>query len=474
MPISPFLALNSRAATTPQLRRYVNATPATVGVTFGTNDTDALSLNNPRGNSPAVKFGGSQTFLAAVGSDIYRTTDAGATWVSVKTFTGAQLDATSTSSKSGLFVMDVAGLATAVIVTHGTVGTANYFAHKSSNGTTWVTSGPFSIADTAVIAATDSVIWDGKLVTMWWRNNDKFYSSVYDPAADTMSFAAANGGQTVLYQSCALAVFQGNLYQLLHSGNTSGTWVLQQLVAGAWSSLQSATGFGTLDGFQCKESLFVDGSNMFGVLSTGSAWKVFQWTAALSRTDISATVIPTALASGLANTQRMSVIVDQRGVPGTAPTIWLYQSIDGTAGSAMNEWAWNGNASFIGTLPGSAASVPNDSGGSARDNLPYIKHAQGTTYWTATEDSTQLVSFAPVVGGITVGFKMYSDSGTGTGSIRAWYGTATQAYPLSAATLTGTTTGLTKDNTTTYFVTWQAATDGFSSGQRAKFVMEKF
>lgn len=473
MPISPFLALNSRAATTPQLRRYVNATPSTVGVTFGTNDTDGVSLNNPRGNAPVVKFGGSQTFLAAVGMDIYRSTDGGASWASVKTFSAAQLDSTSTSSKSGLFVMDVAGLATAVIVTQK-LGTANYFAHKSTDGTTWTTSGPFALADASVSYPADSVVWQGKLVTMWWRNNDRLYSSVYDPATDTMTFADAALGQPVWFFSSALCVFNDNLYHWSHNGNAGGAWWLSQLIAGVWSNLQVVAGVGNLDGPQCKEALFVDGAFMYAMWATGSAWKCYQFPTSLVLVDVSASVIPTALASGLATTQRMSVIVDERGVPGTAPTIWLYQSVDGTAGSSMNEWQWNGSASFIGNTPGGAGSGPNDSGGSARDNLPYVKHAQGTTYWTATEDSTQLVSFTPVVGGISVGFKMYSDAGSGTGSIRAWFGTATQEYPLSAATLSGTTTGLTKDNTTTYFVTWQAATDGFASGQRAKFVMEKF
>ena len=34
MPISPFLALNSRGVATPQLKRFINASPSFIGATF--------------------------------------------------------------------------------------------------------------------------------------------------------------------------------------------------------------------------------------------------------------------------------------------------------------------------------------------------------------------------------------------------------------------------------------------------------
>jgi hypothetical protein len=170
----------------------------------------------------------------------------------------------------------------------------------------------------------------------------------------------------------------------------------------------------------------------------------------------------------------MSMIVDNRTTPGSVPTFWIYQSVSGAAASALNQWQWNGVSSFVGTLPASSSSVANDSGGSARDSLPFVKHSQGATFWTSGEDYLEEQGTSITVGGIIVSFKMYSDAGTGTASVRAWRGVADDEYPLAAATLTGTLTGLAKDNTTVHSVTWQAVTDGFTSGQRAKFVLEKY
>jgi len=473
--ISPFLALNSRGAATPQLKRFVNATPSFIGATFGVIDTDDVSLDFARGYPAVIKFGGSQTFLATVGLDIYRSTNGGTSWSSVKTFTGAHLNAARSIGKSGLFVLHVAGVATACIVTAGAAGTAEYYAHTSTNGTSWTTLGPFVAPFADVYDPSDSVVWDGKLATIWTRQpSTSTISSLFDPTTGTMTFATfgtSSGGN--VQRTSALCVYQNRLFGLAHElGGASNTY-FRELIAGVWTNVGTALFAPSLTD-SAKHCLFVDGANMYAFTPNGTGWRAWKWNSALTRTEITSSVVPTALASGLGTSQRMSVIVDERGVPGTAPTIWLYQSVDGALASALNEWQWNGDTSFIGTTPGSAGSGPNDSGGSARDNLPYVKHAQGTTYWTSGEDFVELKGMAPAVGGVSVSFTLYSDAGSGTGSVRAWHGSNTAAYPLTAATLTGTLTGLTKDNTTVYTITWQAATDGYSSGQRAKFVLEKY
>lgn len=696
MAIAPFLALNNRGSTTPQLKRYINATPGSIGPLFGIIDTTTGSLDNMRGYPSVVKFGGSRTFLATVGLDIYRSTDGGLSWTSVFTFTsGTHLTAGSTVSKSGLFVLNVAGVATVCIVTQLN-GSTSFFAFTSTDGTTWTTLGPFTGPSSGLYDPMDSVVWQGKLVTVWTNGGTNTETStIFDPSTEAMTLAAsasASGG-TVL-QSSALCVYNNRLFKLSHENGGGSNTYFRELVAGVWVVQGSNLLGGVALGADAKSVLFVDGAFMYGLATNGSAWLAYRWNSSLTRLDISALVVPTALASGLGTSQRMSVIVDDRGVPGTAPTIWLYQSVSGALASALNEWKWNsanttiaalsdgvtlptgtinvasttGFASsgtigvttttgtstvtytgktgttftgctggtgsmstggavqaayFIGTSPSSAGSGPNDSGGTARDNLPFVKHAQGTTYWTSGEDFTQLAGLAPTAGGLIASFRLYSDgttisfgsngaslpqgtinvvsatgfpttgslyvqtaagaqtvaytgvtnfattvaagsngvnvstfvgaqtlnvvsttgfpasgtlsvytaaglrfvsyTGTGpttftgcttvgavltgvlatdgivslatftgctggsgamstggnvtqavTGSVRAWQGTADQAYPLTAATLTGTTTGLKLDSTTVNTVTWQAATDGFTSGDRAKFVMEKY
>jgi hypothetical protein len=474
MPIAPFLALNSRSGT-PQLKRYINATPAFVGVTFGTGDTDtAASLDTERGYVPGVKFGGSQTFLATVGNEVYRSTDGAATWTLVKTFTtGTHINTNVTVAKSGLFVLHVAGVATAVVITHNH-GTANYYAHTSTNGTSWTTLGAFAAGGTSFFSPQDSVVMNGKLLTLWESPlATSFILSTFDPATGTMTFATLSVGGASYHG--ALAVFNNRLFALTMDNASSGRWLLHELIAGVWTLVETlSVGFSSTTAKGC---LFVDGSNMVGMVPptpTTTGWKCYSWDSVLVRTTRTSTAIPTALASGLADTQRMSMIVDNRTTPGSVPTFWIYQSVSGAAASALNQWQWNGVSSFIGTLPGSAASAPNDSGGSARDNLPWVQHAQGATFWTSGEAYLEQQGTSAAVGGITTTFKLYSDAGTGTASVRAWRGVADDEYPLSAATLTGTLTGLAKDNTTVHSIVWQAVTDGFAAGQRAKFVLEQY
>lgn len=479
MPIAPFLALNSRAAATPRLRRFVNATPTNIGATFGTNDTDGTgSLDRARGYPAVVKFGGSKTFLATVGNAVYRSTDGGASWTSVKSLAGF-IYSTTTIAKSGLFVLHVAGVATAVMVTQS--GSSTYYAHTSTDGVAWTTLGPFSLPGFNYYIPNDSVVFAGKLVTIWSEDSQNASPvTIFDPVAGTMviadigSLGGANYGT-----ASSLCVFNNRLFALVRTFGGSGATALKEFIAGTWVSVSTGLSTGGSQSIQ-KTCLFVDGASMYGFLLKGTGvnaagWNVYKWDSSLTRTEVTASVIPTALASGLGGDQRMSVIVDNRTTPGAAPIFWLLQSVDGAAASAMNLWQWNGGSSFIGTLPGSSGSGSNDSGGTARDNLPFIKHAQGSTFWTSGEDHVEMKGLSPVLGGLSVAFVMYSDASTGTGQIRAWQGTGDDEYPLTAANLTGAgATTFPKDNATVNTVTWNAQSDGFATGILAKFILEKF
>lgn len=470
MAIAPFLGINSRNGT-PQVKRFINMSPTFIGVAIPTAiiDTDSATIADNRGYPGVVKFGGSRTFLATIGLDIWRTTDGGATWASVKTFTSTHLASTVSVAKSGLWVLHNAGVATAVVITHRHAGTAEYYVHSSTNGTSWTTTGPFTAATANCYRPMSYCVWRGKLVVAWSNNGVVTVSSIYDPVTGTMAFAQTTVGTTI---GLGLTVFNDRLFMSQADQAAAGTWYLFESVAGAWSLLQSASAFGNPTKPH-THALFTDGTNMYGIFLAATAWKCFKWDSALARTDITSLVIPTSLGS-VATTQRFSAIIDSRSVPGTAPTIWLIQSVDGGSATSLNMWKWNSATTFIGTIPGSALSGPDDTGGQATDGIPFVHHAQGTTFWTSGEDYVEMKGMSPAAGGITVSFTLYSDAGTGTGSVRAWHGSNTAAYPLSAATLSGTTTGLAKDNTTVHIVTWQAATDGYTSGQRAKFVTEKF
>lgn len=472
MPLSPFLAVNCRNGT-PQVERWVNAIPAFIGVpiTGATGDTDGTNINIPRGYTAAIKFGGSQTFVVTVGQAIHRTTDGGGTWTQVWDLTPYTSGGFSVA-KSGLFVLHVGGVATAVLVTFKFSNT--YYAHKSTDGVTWATAGPFATGATNPYYNNDTVVWNGRLVTIWnSSSNEDTLSTVYDPVTDTMSMATMGSFGGAFHGSGSLCVFNDRLFSVMRSFAGASSTRILELVAGTWVTINAFTS--TTGDATSKTCMFVDGAFLYAFVTVGAAWQCFQWSSAMGGpTNISGAVVPTALSSGMAAGARMSVIIDDRAVPGTAPTIWLHQSVDGTAGSAINQWKWNGPSQFIGTLPGSAGSGPNSTGGSARDNLPFTHEAQGVTFWTSGEDHLEMKGVTPIVGGISVAFVLYSDDGLGVASVRAWQGVATDEYPLAAATLTGTTTGLAKDNVTVHSVAWQAATDGFASGDVAKFIMEKF
>jgi len=475
MPIAPFLALGNRGAGTPQLKRYLNATPAIVGSTFGVPDTSAVGLNVNRGYPAVIKFGGSRTFLATVGLDIYRSTNGGASWSSVFTFvSGTHLHPSSTASKSGLFVLHVGGAATACIVTqHHT--TSDWWAFTSADGTTWATHGPFSGPNSSYNDPHDSVVWSGRLVSMWGRGADaNVVSTVFDPSTLSMTFASmATIGPGNVVNDIPLCVYRDRLFALNHESSGSRLVRLEELSFGSWIPVEAAwDGCSTTN--EGKNCLFTDGTFMYVFMQRLGSWMCHYWDSLLTRTDITAITVPTALASGMLNTARMSVVADSRTLMGIPPRFWLHQSVDGAPGSMLNQWAWNTLGAFIGASPGSPASIPDDSGGSARDNLPFVAHAQGTTFWTSGEEHVEQVGMAPAPGGITVSFRLYSDFGVGTTNVRAWRGVALQTTPINAATLTGPTLGLAKDNTTIHQVVWEAVIDGFTAGQRAKFVLELF
>src|SRR5581483_116505 len=141
MPIAPFLALNSRSGT-PQVERYVNASPVFIGAAIpgAAIDTDGTNINIPRGYPAVVKFGGSQTFIATSHQTIYRTTDGGATWASVKDLS-SYTSAGFSVGKNGLWVLHVNGVATLVMMTY--LLSTSIYVHKSTDGVSWTTLGPF-------------------------------------------------------------------------------------------------------------------------------------------------------------------------------------------------------------------------------------------------------------------------------------------------------------------------------------------
>ena len=464
--ISPFLALNIRNGT-PQLRNYVNATPTSFGSTFGAADTDTgFTANIIKGYVPVVRLGGSQTFLATVGNAVYRSTDGGTTWTSVKTLTG--IGALYQSGKIGLWVIYNTGVPTAVV--SWTEGGSPVHFSSTTDGATWTSD--VTIATINLYAPVDTVVWQGNLVSWWGYVNGSGsapQSVTYNPSTNSASVSSdTNNGFNL---STCLCVFQNRLFALVQT--SSGSVLLREQIGGVWMAQQTiATGIsGTAITDQTKVALFTDSTNMYafwykGVATTG--WQCTQFDSSLTATNITSSVIPAGLDTTATTTSRWQIIVDCRANPGTF-NIWGYYAPNGNQSTNWTEYQWNGNSSLM-TLV--------QTGGDVADGMPFVRHSQGDTFFTASEFYVEILGFsAGSAGNITVTYALYSDTGSGTASVQGFFGTGDQAYPLSPATINGvpagTVTGIPLDGSH-HTLTWNAQTDGFTPGSQAKFVLEQF
>ena len=477
-PISPFLALNTRSGGTPVLQRYVNCTPTPTGTAFGALDnntgvTGLLLATNLDSYPAIVKFGGSSSFLALTGNQVYRSVDGGAnTWTSV--YTLANLAATAQGVKSGLFVINVNSVATAVLL-YQDYGTVNWYAATSTDGTSWTTYGPLA-GPTTKCCPTDSEIYQGKLLTVFLDANDytKYRSILFDPATGTASFAVAQAtGAQGWDANASTCVMQDRMFMVVQGPYSSGVGAqLWELIGGVWTldaTLIQTTGTGQPNNDNYKTALWTDNTNLYAACLFGfptSGWTVYQITSALAVTTITSAVLPSSLSSPGPNTQKCKILTDNRQLPGTGPFIYLMFANDTNTSDDWNQWQWNGPATQISFI---------QAGGDSTHSMPFVAHTQGSTFWTAGEVSLELRGRAATSGGIVYSFILYSDTGLTSGlNIRGWHGLNTDDWPDNIATLFGTTTGLLADNATVRTVVWQATTDGYSVGQQPKFVLEQF
>jgi hypothetical protein len=465
--IHPFLALNVRNGT-PQAKQYVNATPTFFGGTFGTADV-VSGVSTPtfiKGYVPIVRFGGSSTFLATVGNQVYQSTNAGTSWTSV--YTMSTLPATVQNAKTGLWVIYNTGTPT-VVLGWSNETTATVYFTNSTNGTSWAATVQATGLSLGYIAA-DTVVWDGNLVTWWAYENGSGaapFTTIYSPSSNSISSQVpANNGFNI---SVSMCVFQNRCFAVVQT--SSGTALLNEMVAGSWvTDATMATGLGASGiNDQAQNALFTDGTNMYAFFYKGSTgWQAYQITSALVVTNITSSVMPAVgLDTSATTSSRWKVVIDCYAVPGSA-SIWLYYALNGTTGTNWTEYQWNGNASLM-TLVQTAGDVS--------DAMPFVRHSQGTTFWVSGENMPVITGFAAgSAGNITVSYVVYSDSLSGTCNIQGYFGTNTQAFPLSPATINGVGGGQVTGvpmNGTTQTLTWNAQTDGFTPGALVKFILEQ-
>jgi hypothetical protein len=134
---TPFLAVNWRDGVTPQAQRYVTCVPATQGVTFG-----ALESNNgaeDQAGARISRFLGHSTWIVAMGTSIFRSTDGGATY---STVFGPDADLGTNGAKAGPYLLYPGGTATLVIAAKAD-GSSSWRLFTSTDGVTWAKSAAF-------------------------------------------------------------------------------------------------------------------------------------------------------------------------------------------------------------------------------------------------------------------------------------------------------------------------------------------
>jgi len=481
---TPFLAFNYQTAS-PQLVRYLNATPTTVGVTFGSQDgtgTNSTYMNR----CSVIRFLGANTFLAITGNIIYRTTDGGASWGSTAG-TGGTINAFGSfqSNHTGFRVIfDSTGAPWVALIYSRSGG--GYSAIYSSDGINWSGYDAPDLGSSLNVPFCDSVVFGGQLLTLQFLTDTTLLTIAFDADTKTISYStdayALSGFNNGVYMS-ALCVYNNIVHALVFLSNGSAfKWDLIVWTGTSWNTVVANVGNETQPGqpvSDMKPALFTDGDFLYAMTMNAAfpLWKLSQFDTSYNYTSLNSLLPSPFQSGGASSSARTAVYIDGETTPGSAPNVFIYFANNGVTSTSWNLYQFSNTTLW--TLI--------EVGGSAGHALALSKEVQGDYSWTSGGDSVEIVSATGIQGGVRFGFKLFSTSGSDSVGVKAWQNIQANAYPTAPATLANPSvgvlsgpsagnsiSGLTADNSTVYFVTWSATTDGFLPGQRPKFVMELF
>lgn len=466
---TPFLALNTLDGTTPQLRRYNGGSVNLVGVTFGALDTGATTSRDDA-TYRAIQFGSEDTFFALTGNQIYRSTDGGSTWTSVKTLTGLVANQT---NKTGLHIVTING-APNLALFWGLAGSMVRGSY-SPDGVTWTDETSGVIAGGIGSSLTSNLVFRN---TLYGCFSDASLIIGYQPGSG--GFTPISIPATAGSRAKAIAEFNDQIGCLFVG--TSGA--ADDSAFGTTDGVSNVVRRADLVGTPTSDSrnlLFEDSGSMIAMAYATAAlgWKAWSISSTFVATDISSTVIPagmtgTTIGGNVSASSRGYVLVDSEASPGSNPTKYIF--FTPSPGAQFSIFQWNGTGSAMTSV---------DNGGNSLQALSYTTNVSGNYFWTDGERTIEFIGRTPVTNGQRLQFQLFSETGTDIVSVRFYRGTAATEYPTALATLSSpshgslsggnTITGLTANNgATTYEVTWEAVTDGFSPGTRYKLTGEQF
>lgn len=476
-----FLTINYRGASTPIISLYRPTAPIPVafwGSAFGSLDSG--TSNNNCAMNRVIKFYGYrppssslfEAFYAAVGDQVYQSTDYGMTWTSVYTLSPLTAN---TINKSGLNIVYLNGLPTLCIFWYNSP-TARWYGAYTLDGTTWTTHGPFTLAASTTNGLTSDIVY-GNSVYCVTNPGSNGYAVNYDPGSGNMTSITLTGASTA---GCACLAEYNNRLFCLYTITTATDSRLSEIVSGTLSNITSSIHGSGVTGTGNMCSLFADPTdgNLYGIFHGPTGFVAYQWTSSLGTpTNISSTVLPTSL-STTAATARLIVFVDQIEISGY-PRIYLWYAPDGDVASLWVPLTWNGASAVITSMSGATAQ------GTVGSAMPANRSAPGPYYWYPYAPYSIILSREYTSSGIVLSLRLYGAS-TNNNAFRAFYSTGSEEYPIHPCTLTSPSSGTVVGGNivrniapgtpsgTAFTVTWNATADGLSTGDGFQLVCENF
>ena len=197
--------------------------------------------------------------------------------------------------------------------------------------------------------------------------------------------------------------------------------------------------------------------------------------------DVTSAVIPSGMtgASPSGADSRTFTFVDNDWAPGTNPPKYLVHAINGTAGTGMSLYAWQGPTTQMALL---------DTGGNVAQSFSIQKFPTASGFFIvgAPVCVIQMVSPSTTEIGLVISFIIQGPTTAYSLRVRLWYGGSTDDYLMHIGTLStpnigvlnptnSAVTGLLADNVTTYNFTWlppSSITGTNGVGTRYKFGLE--
>jgi hypothetical protein len=464
----PLLVLRSRGGSTPAVFRLVGATSTSnqVGNTFGSVEPAGSNVNQHLSNNKVIQF--ADSLFAWQGGIIVKYNSGTGNWDTKLTLSPVLL-ASAEFLHTGIHCDLVSNAQTMFGIYYANDGTMRSV--TSTDGTTWNTS-----ASLGTSSATTSS-WIARQIL--YRNKLYISESVtgcraFDTAAGTIATAATGLDAFPCRDFC---IYQDRLYCSNHANTAATPFKILELTATATWTVRFITP-------QVSAAASTYGASSATCLHTANDGYMYFWYPGNPATsvavrklqlqgsslfdigDITSTVAPSGLTSGLTQTIQIHCVYDLETTPGTF-NLFIYTAANNTSGTSWTCWQWNGSGSVLTSV---------DTGGDTILCLPHGSDG-GARIWTSGEFNVQItgVTGTSITGGLQISYKAY---GTGTKIISFYFSEYEEAAlrlctlgTPSAGTLSGRTiTGISADGSTTYTVVWNWAADGLTSAKNVKLI----